>query len=65
MSLCQRCGKTIIFAENEQHQKVALEKTDEVYAIVYPGPADRWLTKKAKQEVYVNHTLTCKGKKKK
>lgn len=56
---CRNCGKTIIYAINEEGKKVALSWTLEVYSIVYPGPHSHYLTKRAKKTVYVNHLLVC------
>ena len=60
--VCKFCGAAIIFAAREDSKVVALQATQEVYAVVYPGTKDRWFAKRAKQEVYVNHSLICKGK---
>lgn len=59
---CKKCGTSVIWAHNEEGKKVELTITQEVYSIVYPGPHDRFLTKRAKQQVYVNHKLVCGAK---
>lgn len=56
---CKTCGRSIIWATNEQGKRVALTITMEVYSIVYPGPHDSYETKRAKKQVYVNHKITC------
>lgn len=56
---CKKCGQSIIWAEDERGKYVSLTISQEVYSVVYPGPHDRFLTKRAKQQVYVNHRLVC------
>lgn len=59
---CKTCGRSIIWAVNEDGKKVALTMSREVYAVVYPGPHDHFATLRTKKNVYVNHRIVCGAK---
>lgn len=59
---CKQCGRKVIWAINEQGKKVALTMSQEVYAVVYPGPHDHFATLRTKKQVYVNHRIVCGAK---